>query len=192
MLEFLVNSELRGNIQDWLVVIACGSALIWGGFPERGVALTWLIVFELASVIATSVFGHNNQLVTIDTINAAKDVIAGLLFVSIALFANRMYTLWIAGLQLLAVFGHLSRGLSELMSPIAYAVMQTVPGWLQLFMLGFGVLFHIRRKRKFGKYRDWRLPYPQSGIGQNPAASSFRTVADLVGSDKSSWRNELK
>lgn len=190
MLEF-VTTDLRGLTQNVLVVLICGSALIWGAAPERAVALVWLVIFELAAFVYRSVLGNDTvQLMGADIFLVLVDIIAGVLWVGIALYANHNYTLWIAGLQLLVVCAHLARGLSDLISPLAYVVMLVGPGWVQLILLAIGLFRHMRRKRIYGPYRDWR-------ISRSPA--HFERVSAKAGISNSwepnwapSWRDDLK
>lgn len=156
MLE-LFAPDPRYIAQDVLALSVCLAAFIWGGGPERMVAATWLLVFELPMTVYRAVFGGDFQLATVDAILATTDVLAGVIWIVVALYANRSYTLWIAGLQILAISAHLARGIAEAIAPIAYLTMVVAPGWFQLFFLAGGVLFHIRRKKRFGDYRDWRF-----------------------------------
>ncbi len=190
MFELLGSGEFRLLVQGWLVFFVCGGALIWGGGPERAAASVWLIVFELSRFVTESLFGADMQMQRVDPFSASRDIVAGAFWIGIALYANRNYTLWIAGIQVLAMFGHLSRGLSELMSPIAYAIMTAGPGWMQLILLGIGLIRHIRRKRKYGKYRDWRTsrstqPAGLTKLHQTPQHDPLRPGTG-------SWRDELK
>ena len=190
MLELITSADFRESIQFWLVALVFGSALIWGGGPEKAAATVWIVVFELSRYFTDYFFGASIQRLSVDPFSAGRDVAAGALWIGIALYANRNYTLWIAGLQVLAMFAHLSRGLSDMMSPIAYSVMTEGPGWFQLILLGLGLIWHIRRKRKFGPYRDWRItkkPDGLSDIGVNsgPVGAIFRQKSP-------SWRDELK
>ena len=190
MFELIGSSDARGLVQDWLVFFVCGGALIWGAAPERAVASVWLIVFTLSGYLTDYFFGASMQMRSVDPFSASRDLVAGMCWIGIALYANRNYTLWIAGMQVLAMFGHLSRGLSELMSPIAYAIMTAGPGWMQLILLGIGLIRHIRRKRKYGKYRDWRTsrstqPAGLTKLHQTPQHDPLRPGTG-------SWRDELK
>lgn len=189
MFDFVLL-EYRTNIQDVLVFIVCAGALIWGGGPERAVAATWLIVFELAGAIQDWFFGKSVQLAGVDWFFASADAVAGLIFILIALYANRNYTLWIAGMQVLAIMAHLARSLADLISPITYAVMFVAPGWFQLMLLGVGLARHIQRRRKYGTYRDWRISKPAIGLTAVPAAQSGGTGWQQKG--QPSWRDELK
>ena len=155
MLELLA-SDYRLIAQDVLAFSLIAAAFLWGGGPERAVAATWLIVFEIGGRIRRN-FVDNLQLADIDVFLASADLIAGASWIMIALYANRSYTLWIAGLQVLAMAAHLARGIAEAISPIAYLTMVAVPGWFQLFFLAGGLLLHVRRRKRSGDYRDWRF-----------------------------------
>lgn len=159
MLELLA-SEYRILAQDILAFTLCISAFIWGGGPERAVAATWLVVFEIAGRVYRLVADTGFKLTDVDLFLATTDGIAGIIWIVVALYANRNYTLWIAGMQVLAMTAHLARGLAETISPIAYITMVVAPGWFQLIFLAIGLIRHISRKRRFGEYRDWRLVMP--------------------------------
>ncbi len=152
----LFLSEYRTYAQDVLAFSLCGAALLWGGGPERVVAVTWLVVFEFGGRLYRGVTGYGIQLVEVDVWMATADFLAGIIWISIALYANRNYIFWIAAMQLLAMTAHVARGVAEAVSPVAYAVMVALPGWLQLLFLMIGLAMHIARKRKHGDYRDWR------------------------------------
>lgn len=185
MLELLF-SEYRAVFQDVLVVVICGAALIWGGGPERAVAAVWLVVFEAAYVVDYFLTGGGSQVLQVDLYLAVGDILAGVLWIGIALYANRNYPLWIAGMQVLAMSAHMARGLSDLVAPIAYVVLVVAPGWFQLLFLAIGLIRHVRRKRKFGKYRDWRtVPGASEGAG---ATFGPNWLSD----SKTTWRDDLK
>ena len=182
--------EYRGLLQDVLLIALCIAAFVWGGGPEKAVAATWLIVFDLAGRVHGWFFGESVQLGGVDWFLASCDVVAGFLFVWIALYANRNYTLWIAGMQILAVTAHLARSLADVISPIAYAVMFIAPGWIQLVLLGVGIARHVRREKKHGKYRDWRISKPNTALTVNPVAQGEGVVWQQAGHP--SWRDDLK
>lgn len=155
----LLASDFRPYAQDAAALLICGAAFLWGGGPERAVALTWAICFELAERLYQLPAPVSFRLTEVDAFLATVDVVAGLTWITIALYANRNYTLWIAGLQVLAMTAHLARGFVETISPVAYVTMVTAPGWFQLILLAIGVVRHVMRKRVHGPYRDWRNDY---------------------------------
>lgn len=90
------------------------------------------------------------------------DLSACAAMIVIALRANRMYTLWLAGLQILAFLAHLARELVETISPIAYAILYMGPFYFQIIILAFGIWLHHRRVTLHGNYRQWRSSSPPS------------------------------
>jgi len=186
----LLASEYRTLLQvylSWGLILA---AFIWGGGPERAVAAVWLICFKFMGWFRDQFFGEGIQVVNVDLYWALSDVLAGLIWVTVALYANRNYTLWIAGLQLLAMSAHIAKALAEAVSPIGYVVMVVAPGWFQLFLLAAGLIRHVQRKRKYGPYRDWRITKRSRRANQSSGGSSlFRSV---LGNNAGSWRDELK
>ena len=190
MFEMLA-SEYRMVIQDVLAFAICGAALIWGGAPERIVAATWLVLFEIAGRLYRGVFGAEGyQLLGVDWFLASTDLLAGAIWLTVAIYANRNYTLWIAAMQLLAMTAHLARGLVEAIAPVAYIFMVVAPGWFQLIFLGLGLTRHILRKRKYGTYRDWRIvPGRNDQFGEGDTGNPF---ASLLARTQSNWRDELK
>ncbi len=175
----LLLSDYRVLAQDLLAFALIGLAFVWGGGPERVVAATWLIIFELGGRLNDLVFGEGLKLTDVDLYWASADLIAGILWFAVALYANRSYTLWIAAMQLLAMTAHLVRGLVESISPIAYVTMVIAPGWVQLFLLAGGLSFHIRRKRAHGPYRDWRhdTNWNDSSFGGNISGRFFTILS---------------
>lgn len=133
----------------------------WGGSPER-----WLIgVFLGAMVLPVYLFnwlgiGHGIEVGPYAPVVTILDMVAALLFVGVALHANRIYPLWIAGFQLVAVGGHLVRSLIDSVSPLAVALLVIGPSYCQLLLLFVGFVGHIQRERRFGQYRAWRSTPP--------------------------------
>lgn len=163
MIELLA-SDYRAYAQDVLAFAICLAALVWGAGPERAVAAVWLVCFELTLSVYRLLAGTGYQAVTTDLFLASMDLTAGVLWIAIALNANRNYPLFIAALQLLVMAAHLARGLIEVIEPIAYAIMVIAPGWVQLLILIAGLARHVRRKRDFGDYREWRVPVRWFGL----------------------------
>lgn len=163
MLELLA-SDSRAYIQDALAYSICLAALIVGAGPERAMAATWLFFFEVLPIAYKIVWGATFQLANVDLFLASLDLCAGGLWLTVALNANRNYPLLIAALQMLAIGAHFARGLIESIAPVAYATMMMAPGWLQLLVLGGGLIRHVVRRRRYGPYREWRVPVQWFGL----------------------------
>ncbi|MBI1402297.1 MAG: hypothetical protein GC147_03680 [Porphyrobacter sp.] len=133
---------------------------IWrrGAAPER-----WLIGVYLLTMVAplyvARLLGLGNLVFGPHAwIYIALDVVAAVLFVGIALNANRNYPLAVAGFQLVALGAHGVRELGDAVSPFAYVILAIGPSYCQLLLIFAGFVRHIRRERRFGPYREWRLP----------------------------------
>ena len=155
MFQLLFSDDYRPLVQDGLAFGLCLAAFIWGGGPEKAVAATWIVIFEVLGRLHRLIFG-GYILFDVDPFLAGRDIAAGVLWMLIALYANRNWTLWVAGTQLLAIGAHVARALADAVSPVAYATMVIAPGWIQLFLLGAGLVRHVLRLREHGSYRDWR------------------------------------
>ncbi len=78
-----------------------------------------------------------------------------LLFLVVALRANRMYPLGIASAQLVAVIGNVAAILVPNGWTQAYWAMTQLPIILQLSFLAFGTVAHRRRVAVVGDYNEW-------------------------------------
>lgn len=155
--------EYRAEFQSVYAWIICVAALVFGGGPERAFAMVWLILFKIVDGIYHAFVEQSYQMIGVDVFHASLDAIALVVWVAIALFANRNYPLWIAAMQLLAVVAHLARGLVESIAPVAFAVMAFAPGYFQLAFITVGLVRHLLRKREYGSYRDWRVVRARPG-----------------------------
>ncbi len=138
--------------------ILLGLAMLrWGRGPEKAVALIFVGLFVVVHVPyhwltdATSLYDN------IDIFHAGLDLVAAAGFIAVALYANRNYTLWIAAFQVVALTAHLVSGMVQVVTPLAYAIMVIAPAYFQMILMAGGLLFHMRRERRFGEYREWRV-----------------------------------
>lgn len=116
-------------------------------------ALLWLLI---SSSLYRWFFDLQVSLEALDVGFFLIDLSVAAIMVAIALRANRMYTLWLAGFQIIATFAHLARAMTDAISPIAYAVMYIAPSYFQIIILAFGIWFHHKRTKRHGSYRSWR------------------------------------
>ncbi|MGB5778257.1 MAG: hypothetical protein WBH10_04185 [Allopontixanthobacter sediminis] len=145
---------LRDQFQLIVLLVLAALGLWKGAGPERAVAGVFIGML-VSGRILTLIFGNFINLVSIDYGRALIDLAAMIAFIVIALRANRMYTLWIAALQLTAFNAHLARELTQAMTPIAYAILYIGPSYFQLLAQGLGLWAHRRRTARFGPYRSW-------------------------------------
>jgi hypothetical protein len=149
----LFSGEFRYWLQMAMFAALALAAWRWGGGPERALAA---VLVGMAAVDA----GINHQLFSdplhLEFGHFAIDLAAALIAIAVALFANRMYPLWFAALQILSVMAHLAQGLAHGIAKLAYVVMYTGPSYFQIFLLAGGIWAHRRRVLRFGSYRSWR------------------------------------
>lgn len=150
MLEFVISNkaEFQRMVLALLVVIAW-----WrGAAPERAIACS-IVLF-----VGQDVLDHWSP--AMDYLLVAPrdlllDCLIACLLLAIALRANRIYPLWMAAWQLVAVLSHAARFESRSSAALAYAILLYLPSYLLLLTFGLGLAAHIRRVRLWGQYRSW-------------------------------------
>jgi hypothetical protein len=157
MLEFVLQFKDDAHFLAMLLIVA--AAWRWGAGPERACASAIAFMF-VVDLPYHWVFGAGAKFQSVDVGHATIDCLT---FVSLgvsALYANRIYPIWLAAFQFIALISHLVRELSPTMSPLVYAIMIVAPSYLQMATLTGGLLFHVRRERRYGPYRSWRTSSP--------------------------------
>lgn len=141
------------NIVSALLLAA--AAVRWGAAPERLCALAPLFM----------VFGDRlyHLIVQRGTIYGAVDLghlfidsVAAIMFIAVALQANRVYPLWASAFQLVSLVSHFVREVDTKMGIFAYIMMNYVPSYAILMILTAGLWNHVRRERRYGLYPAWR------------------------------------
>lgn len=150
--------DYRGDVQNILSYVVCFSAIIWGARPERLIGLCYLLIFKGSIALRHVLLDSNIVLTDTDWLSAGTDLTAAIAFLVIAVNANRNYPLSIAAFQLVSVAAHLAREMLEAMTPIAYAILVIGPTHFITIILAIGLIRHVRRRKRFGEYRDWRMP----------------------------------
>lgn len=74
----------------------------------------------------------------------------------VAIYANRVYPLWIGAAQIIALSGHAYRLTLSRINEFAYDMMVMLPSYIQLIAMALGLAFHMSRRRKLGSYPSWR------------------------------------
>ncbi len=148
--------EHRFAIQFSAMLVITLLAIWKGGGPERVAGAIFLAMY-LSDRLYHLVFGKAINLGTVDLYHAGADLVVAAALIALALRANRMYPLCLAGLQVIAFSAHLTREMIPGMTPIAYATLFILPSYVQLPTLALGLRAHRQRLRRFGPYRDWRI-----------------------------------
>lgn len=141
------------NLASAILLVLAASR--WGAAPERlCVAVHCFMLF--ADAYYHALVGPGTIYYSVDPGHLAIDATAAIQFFAIALFANRMYPLWLAAFQIVSVIAHFARmELSEI-GRLAYGLLNYGPYYLQIVTLAFGLLLHARRARRYSTYQSWR------------------------------------
>ena len=152
-LQFLLDNRF------YLYNAAYAAVTIWafwrGAAPERAVA-AMLVTAYGTQLFLRKIIGLQPDVVDVDVAILLLDLGHAAAAIAIALYANRIYPLWIAGLQIIALQAHLAKAITPDIAPLAYAIMVIAPSYGQLITLALGMRAHRKRLARHGKYRSWR------------------------------------
>jgi hypothetical protein len=138
---------MNGDIQIGLLVVAWLAAVRWAGWPERAAALLMLAAHGLDRYYHWAIGGAGRYGV-VDPGHLTIDLFLLAGFLAIALRADRQWTLWAAGAQVVAMFSHPVRLIAGEVAELAYAVMIRAPSYLQTMLIFVGVIFAALRRRR--------------------------------------------
>ena len=139
-------------------------AAVRGGAPERLIALVITVEAVLDLPFALALEASPFQ--SFSPALFALDAVSLSLFLAIALFANRLWPLVVASLQIIVVTGHLAGLIGEGMQRADWALTQ-FPIFLQLVALNFGILAQRRRRLAEIFAPDWTY-YPGKHGDERP------------------------
>lgn len=146
-----------------LAAFTIATAWLIGGSPERWTA-TILLIAALLTVAVRSPFPVRYAHVEIGV--ATVDVLLMVPLVVIALSANRWWPIYVAGLQLFTLIGHLGKAVNHNLWRGAYNVLITFPSYAILLLLLAGAIRHRRRVHRNGAERSWRRSSRRSVVSQ--------------------------
>ena len=129
-------------------------ALVRGGTPERLAALAYLMAY-LGGVALT--ISRSDAFQSVELGVLATDAALAAVLVTIALRANRYWTIWAASLQTVALAGHLAKFIvPEILAP-AYAITLIVWSYAAIPVLALATLRHQMRISTYGGDPDWSM-----------------------------------
>ena len=125
------------------LLIAIAIYTVWrGGRDERIVALTCVIGTALTQ-ISLSPVGQRYGQIELGSFLVDLGVLAA--FVIVALQSTRFWPLWVAGLQLTTLLGHVLKGIDQDLLPRAYGAALQFWSYPILLILVVGTYRHHRR-----------------------------------------------
>lgn len=150
------------RVAIFVLLLGAVALLSWsrGGAPERAVASCFVLGFiaTLASYTALPV-----RFTSVETAVALIDAAMLAALLAIAMKADRMWPMLVAGLQLDIVMVHALKAVDAGVMRSIYAIMMTVWAYPQLILLVVGVIRHRSRLRQSGHDRSWSTPTPIIG-----------------------------
>lgn len=155
-----------------LLALTLGIAFWRGGGPERYGAAVLAAMFVVQGTMFQIV---PSGFYSVDPVPLVTDIIGFAGFGAIAMNARRIWPLWAAALQLLAVSAHFARWADLAIHAQVYAFMRSGPTFLALIALFAGTVLHRVRQRRWGfdpAWQDWSVI--SAGSGRCREASSKR------------------
>jgi hypothetical protein len=150
-----------------LLLVCCGYALLRGGGPERigaaiyaiGTGLTVLARSEAARRYGSVEFGA-----------LVVDVAALVAFLVLALFARRLWPLWMTAFQLIGTAAHFAKLADPEMIRWAYAFLLGVWSYPMLLLLALGTFNHRRRLKRNGTDPSWSTSSARTAPPAGPSS----------------------
>ncbi|WP_336986283.1 hypothetical protein [Altererythrobacter aquiaggeris] len=151
----------RADLQHIFTVLLALWAWKLGDKPEQAIGAI-LVATIVADYSYHALIEGRGNYVSADMGHFAIDLFTFVAVAPVAHYANRIYPLWIAAAQLIAISMHLARELNAMVDPLAYAVLIRIPFYLAIGAFLVGLFNHTRRTRKWGTYPAWRSSSPRS------------------------------
>ena len=126
-----------------LLSVSCGYALWRGDRDARSAAMVCIVATGMTVVLLTP---GSTRYGLVETGVMAVDVATLGAFVVLALFSQRFWPLWVAGLQMTASAAHALKFIDNALVPLAYAVAERFWGYPILIIIGFGAFRGHRRR----------------------------------------------
>jgi len=103
----------------WTILLLICAYAFWRGRSDERIAAGTCLAASLIQVLVISPTAHRYSGVEVGVMIVDLCVLA--VFVAIALQSSRFWPLWIAGLQLTTILGHVLKAVQLSLLPIAYA-----------------------------------------------------------------------
>ncbi len=159
----LLISAYKDEVQIAVLLVTAAVAIWRGAGPEKACAGVMAIVLWLGDILNHAIAASAARFTSVETGHLVLDVAGFALFLAIALFANRMYPLWMSITQGVVVLTHLAADAAKA-APLAYSILSIAPSYLLTALLIGGLIAHVRRVKRHGLYRSWRVATPPSPL----------------------------
>lgn len=145
----------------YIILAVCCLYTAWqGGRPEKiGAA-----IFVTASILSTAALsGPSARFLSVEIGVFAVDIAMLFALFALALFAERLWPLWVTGLQLVGAAGHAVKIVDPEVIPRAYAFVMAFWSYPMLFLLVLGTWKHQQRLKRSGVDKSWSTSFGRSG-----------------------------
>jgi len=132
-----------------------------GGQPERAAMLAQAAA-AILTIIAIRTLPRFSTLAELAQALVIIDAALLLALTALALRANRLWTIVLAGLQLSTVVVHVSKAVFPALPAASYGIFAQFWAWPMLITTLVGTHSHWTRIRRFGLERDWKPLWPHS------------------------------
>lgn len=139
-----------------MVALLGAASLRWGAAPER-ICAAALAFVTFVDPLYHLLAGRDTIYGSVDVGHLLIDLGLAATFLGVALWANRIYPLWLASFQLVSVISHFAREVTDIFPKLAYGIMSYGPYYIILTILAAGIWRHRTRVRRHGLYRSWRV-----------------------------------
>lgn len=130
-------------------------ATLYGGKPER-TAVTVLACANIFSIVAIHFLPRAAGFGSLAEGLAIVDFLLLLSLTWIALRANRLWTIVLAGLQLSLVLIHMSKALYPALPAASYGIFAQFWAWPMIVAVAIGTRNHRQRTMEIGEESDWK------------------------------------
>ncbi|UUR08140.1 hypothetical protein [Sphingomonas glaciei] len=127
-----------------------------GGQPERAAMLAQAVAYSIT--LSTGYLRVAGGFTNIVEGWLIADILLLAALIWLALQANRLWTLLLAGLHLAAIFVHLAKATYPQFPPFGYALFLQFWAYPMLLTTAIGIRRHQIRLRRYGPYPDWKRP----------------------------------
>jgi hypothetical protein len=150
----------------WTFLVLCGAYVFAkGGSPER-MAMAIAVLASAATLIA-----HRLEAVYFSKVETGPfviDVITFFAFLLLALWADRFWPLWIAGIHLVGVATHTAKLVSPAVVPWVYNWIQGFWSYPIVVLIVIGSARHQKRLRLYGADNSWNAFFAAAGRTRPP------------------------
>ncbi|MBV9843091.1 MAG: hypothetical protein JOY99_16425 [Sphingomonadaceae bacterium] len=135
-----------------LLLICCGYALLRGGAPERIIAAAYLVSVPATVYALGPLIGRFRGF---ELGAFLIDFALFIIFVAIALRADRYWTLWVSAMQASSLLGYFLGLLGTSKLNLASAILVQMWFYPIMVTLGIATFRHRLRKRRYGIDSSW-------------------------------------